>query len=192
MPRFKTHTPETAPEGARDLLKSQKDKLGFVPNLYGNLAESPAALKAYLQMAEIFAGSSLSTAERHVVWLAAAAENECHYCVAAHTGMAKSGRVDDAVIEAIREGDPITDDRLEALRVFTETVIRERGWAPEEEVEAFIAAGFTKANVLEVVLGVAHKTLSNYVNHITGTALDKKFGQFSWDGAGIPDDASQA
>lgn len=192
MPRFKTHTPETAPEDARDLLKAQKDKLGFVPNLYGNLAESPAALKAYLQMTEIFAGSSLSTAERHVVWLAAAAENECHYCVAAHTGMAKSGRVDDVVIEAIREGDPIMDDRLEALRVFTETVIRERGWAPEEEVEAFIAAGFTKANVLEVALGVAHKTLSNYVNHITGTALDKKFGQFSWDGAGIPDDASQA
>ena len=192
MTRFKTHTPETAPEGARELLKAQKDKLGFVPNLYGNLAESPAALKAYLQMTEIFAGSSLSTAERHVVWLAAAAENECHYCVAAHTGMAKSGRVDDVVIEAIREGDPIMDDRLEALRVFTETVIRERGWAPEEEVEAFIAAGFTKANVLEVALGVAHKTLSNYVNHITGTALDKKFGQFSWDGAGIPDDASQA
>lgn len=192
MTRFKTHTPETAPEGARDLLKAQKDKLGFVPNLYGNLAESPSALKAYLQMTEIFAGSSLSTAERHVVWLAAAAENECHYCVAAHTGMAKSGRVDDAVIEAIREGDPIADDRLEALRVFTETVIRERGWAPEEEVAAFIEAGFTRENVLEVVLGVAHKTLSNYVNHITGTALDKKFGQFSWDGAGIPDDASQA
>ncbi|WP_022697661.1 carboxymuconolactone decarboxylase family protein [Euryhalocaulis caribicus] len=192
MTRFKTHTPETAPEGARDLLKAQKDKLGFVPNLYGNLAESPAALKAYLQMTEIFAGSSLSTAERHVVWLAAAAENECHYCVAAHTGMAKSGRVDDAVIEAIREGDPIADDRLETLRVFTETVIRERGWAPEEEVAAFIEAGFTRENVLEVVLGVAHKTLSNYVNHITGTALDKKFGQFSWDGAGIPDDASQA
>ena len=72
MTRFKTHTPETAPEGARDLLKAQKDKLGFVPNLYGNLAESPSALKAYLQMTEIFAGSSLSTAERHVVWLAAA------------------------------------------------------------------------------------------------------------------------
>jgi len=184
MTRFKQHTVESAPDGAKDLLAAQKDKLGFVSNLYATLAEAPPALEAYLKLGEIFGRSSLSSAEQNVVWLAAAAENECHYCVAAHTGIARQAGLEVQAIDAIREGDPIDDDRLQALRAFTETVIRERGWVEGEPVEDFLAAGFTRANVLEVVLGVAHKTLSNYINHFADTPLDQAFAKFSWDGVG--------
>ena len=84
------------------------------------------------------------------------------------------------MIAAVRDERPIPDARLEALRRFAETVVDKRGWATEDDVQAFLAAGFGRQQVLEVILGVAFKTISNYANHLVDTPLDDAFAGQAW------------
>ena len=180
MSIFSIHSEQTAPEASRPILEGAKAKFGFLPNLLGGLASSPAALEAYVTLSDLFDKSSLTPAERQVVILATSAENGCEYCVAAHSTVATMLKVPGDVIEALRDGRPINDERLEALRKFTETVVKKRGWAGEDDVQAFLAAGFDRAQVLEIVLGVAFKTLSNYANHLIATPVDAAFAPRAW------------
>ena len=180
MSIFSIHNEQTAPEASRPILEGAKAKYGFLPNLLGGLASSPAALEAYVTLSDIFDKTSLTPAERQVVILATSAENGCEYCVAAHSTVAAMLEVPDDVIEALRDGRPIDDERLEALRKFTETVVKTRGWADEDDVQAFLAAGFDRAQLLEIVLGVAFKTLSNYANHLIATPVDAAFAPRAW------------
>jgi uncharacterized peroxidase-related enzyme len=181
MTEFTTHTIETAPEASKPTLEAAQKKFGFVPNLFAKLAESPVAAEAYLTMAGLNAKSSFTPAEQQVVLLTSNFENECHYCMAAHTGAAKMAKLPEDAIEALRSGAPIPDARLEALRSFARKVVAQRGWVEAADVDAFLAAGFTKAQVLEVVVGVAFKVISNYTNHIVDTPLDDKFAPFKWE-----------
>jgi uncharacterized peroxidase-related enzyme len=180
MSRFVVHSQEAAPEESRFALAGAKSKFGFVPNLIGMLAGSPAAVGGYLGIGEQFDKSSFTPAERQVVLLAVSFENSCDYCMAAHTVVAGMSKVPAAAVEALRNGDPLPDARLDALARFTRAVVRERGRVSESELAAFLAAGFTQAQVLEVVLGVAMKTLSNYANHFAGTPLDAAFEAARW------------
>jgi len=181
MAEFNVHTKETAPAGSVPFLEATEAKFGFVPNLIGELAESPVAVEAYLALAGIFAKSSFTPAEQQVVLLTSNFENECHYCMAAHTGAAKRAKLSDAAIDALRAGTPIPDTRLEALSVFTRKVVTQRGWVSEADVDAFLAADFTRAQVLEVITGVAFKTISNYTNHVAETPLDAVFATMAWE-----------
>ena len=139
MTHFTVHTIESAPEKSKATLTQAKKSLGFVPNLYGVLAESPAMLEAYATVGGIFDRSTSFTAtERQVILLTAIFENECDYCMAAHSTIAGMQRVPDDVVEALRAGKPIADPKLEALSAFTRQVVRERGWASDENVRAFL------------------------------------------------------
>jgi AhpD family alkylhydroperoxidase len=144
------------------------------------LAESPQVLEAYKTVQGLFEGSSLDTEARHVVWLAISAENACHYCVPAHTFLAKKAGVRDEVIDALRNGAEIPDRRLETLRRTVAQLRAKHGQLDPSEVQAFFDAGFTKQNLLDVVLGIAHKTISNFVNHLVHTPVDKPFAQYDW------------
>ena len=185
MPEFLLHDVATAPEASRFALASAQTKFGFVPNLIAMLAESPAAVGGYLGIGEQFDKAALTPVERQVVLLAVSFENSCDYCMAAHSIIAGMSRVPAAAIEALRTGSKLPDARLEALACFTRAVVRERGHVAEPEVAAFLAAGFTRAQVLEVVLGVAMKTLSNYANHIARTPLDPAFAASRWEPAPV-------
>lgn len=176
MTRFALHTAETAPEGSRARLAEVRKAWGFVPTLHATLAESPAALEGYDTLFGLVGRSSLAPAEQQVVFLAVSVFHGCEYCVAGHTYLARAARLADAAIEALREGVAIADPRLQALRDFAEAVVRERGLVGDAAVDAFIGAGFTRANVLEVVTIVATKTISNYVNHITHTPKESFMG----------------
>lgn len=81
---------------------------------------------------------------------------------------------------AIRSGEPIADRRLETLRRTTRELVRSRGWISRDDVEAFLAVGFTQAQLLDVIVGIAQKTISNYTNHVAGTPLDRPFARFAW------------
>ena len=153
---------------------------GFVPNLFGVFAESPAVVKAYLTFGQIFDESSFSQTERQVVNLAASRFNECHYCMAAHSVFAGLQKVPAEVIEAIRNDHPIADSKLEALRTFTTAAVEKRGWLSDDNIAAFLAAGYSKAQILEVILGISFRTLSNYTNHIADTPLDDAFASEAW------------
>jgi len=98
----------------------------------------------------------------------------------AHSVAAEMQKVPGNVIEAIRTDQPIQDARLEAPRRFTTAIVEQRGWASETDVEACLDAGFTNAQILEVIVGVSFKTLSNYTNHIADTPLDKAFAPRAW------------
>jgi uncharacterized peroxidase-related enzyme len=169
MTTFTLHTAETAPEGARARLAEVRKAWGFVPTLHATLAESPVALEAYDTLFALVAKSSLTPAEQQVAYLAINVFHECEYCTSGHTYLARAAKLDEAAIQALRNGTPIPDARLQALRAFAEAVVRERGFVGDAAVDAFLAAGFTKENVLEVVTVAATKTISNYTNHITHT-----------------------
>ena len=180
MVDFTIHNAASAPDKAKPILEGAQKTLGFTPNLYGVFAESPEILEAYKAVGDLFGASSLSAAERNVVWLAINVEHECHYCVPAHSVIARQQGVDDATIEALRNAEPLSDPKLEALRAFTLKVVRQRGRVDDSDVEAFLGAGFTKRNILDVILGVAHKTLSNYTNHLADTPVDDAFQPLAW------------
>ncbi len=180
MSIFSIHTAESAPEEVQPVFETGRKRYGFVPNLWGALAEAPAALDAYISLGDAFNKTSLSNVERQVVLLAISAANECTYCVAAHTVVAQMNKAPGEVIAALRDGKPLRDPRLQALRLFVETLIEKRGWADESEVQAFIAGGFNRRQVLEVILGLAYKTLSNYTNHLVDTPVDEAFAKQAW------------
>ncbi len=180
MKNFDIHTIETAAAPAAEMLGDINRAYGFIPNLYGIFAESPAALRAYITLGKIFDDSSFSATERQLIILAVSRYNECDYCMAAHTVVAGMQKVPADVIEAIRVDRPIGDERLEALRTFATTVVEKRGWVSDDDVSAFLAAGFSRAQILEVILGVSFKTLSNYTNHVADTPLDAAFEARAW------------
>lgn len=180
MTSFTIHTPETAPEGSKAILEHAKKGLGFVPNLYGVLAESPAALKAYTSYSEVLQGTDFTAEERNLLWLTISRTNGCDYCVAAHSALSSMAKVSDTNIQAIRDGLPLTDAKLQALRHFSEVVVDSRGWAPESEAEAFLAAGFSRRQIIEVMAFISHKTLSNYLNNLAETPLDTAFAPHAW------------
>lgn len=180
MAEFDLHTTDTAPADSVPLMEQYTEKLGFLPNVLGVLAESPVTLKAYVQLTGILGESSFSPAEQQILLLTTSRENECHYCVAAHTGGAKRAKAPQEVIDAIRDGTPIADARFAALHKFCSLMVSNRGWVAEADVDAFLEAGFTKAQMFEVLIAVAIKTISNYSNHIVETPLDEPFKPLAW------------
>lgn len=181
MNTFTTHTLESAPQDSQAVLKGAQQGLGFIPNLYANMAESPAVLNAYTTLAGNFEKSSFSATEQQVVLLTTSVLNNCEFCVAAHSVIAKQmQKVDADVVNAVRDGDAIADNKLEALATFTKAIVNDRGQVTGKPVDDFLAAGFTKAQALEVVLGVTMKTLSNYTNHLTETVVNEQFASETW------------
>jgi alkylhydroperoxidase family enzyme len=180
MTDFTLHDETTAPDDSKPLLAKSQKAFGMVPSLHAVMAEAPGRLDAYQQVHELFLNSSFDKDETTVVWQTVNVENNCHYCVPAHTGIAKAMGVDDAITEALRNETPLPNARLEALRDFTLSVVRDHGNVDDAKVQAFLDAGFTRRNILEVVLGYSQKVMSNYTNHLAQTPVDKPFQKFAW------------
>ena len=180
MTDFELYDESTAPEASKELLEDSKNSFGMIPGLHAVMAEAPGLLEAYKTVHELFANSSFDKDELTVVWQTVNVEHNCHYCVPAHTAIANSMGVDDAISEALRNETPLPNARLEALRDFTLSVVRGRGNVDDAEVQAFLDAGFTKRQILEVVLGVSQKVMSNYTNHLANTPVDRPFQKFDW------------
>ena len=181
MSQFNFYTLDSAPDGSKDLLEATQKQMGFLPNLYLGLAESPATLEAYLTLSKLLTKTSFTPAEQNLILLAISIENDCQYCAAAHSVGAKFAKLPGDVIDAVRRGQPIADDKLEALRRFAERLIQKRGFATDDLVE-FLDAGFSQKQALEVVLAAAMKTLSNYANHLMDTPLDSALSDMAWTG----------
>lgn len=107
-------------------------------------------------------------------------EHECHYCVPAHTGIAHMMKVDPALTEALRNNEPMPTAKLQALHDTTLAMVRSRGNLTEDEIKTFYAAGYGERQLLEIILGLSQKVMSNYVNHIAVTPIDAAFKKFAW------------
>ncbi len=169
----------------RGVLEQAKKQVGFIPNMYARMVNSPGLLETYLFGYDRFRKESgFTPAEQEVVFLTISRENGCHYCVAAHSTLAdKSSGVPREVTDAIRDGDPIPDRKLSALSEFTRVLLAKRGWADRSDIDQFVAAGYREEQVLEVVLAVAVKTLSNWSNHLFDTPVDPMFADRAWEPA---------
>jgi uncharacterized peroxidase-related enzyme len=178
--QFPIHTKETAPEASRATLEAIAKRYGFLPNLFGVLAESPTAVQAYAAINQTLEHSALTPVEQQVVTLTVSATNNCAYCMGAHSMVAQMVHMPEDVLTALREQKPLSDQKLNALRALVLSVLRHRGWVPEVDLEHVVAAGYTQRHVLDVLTIVALKTLSNYVNHIAHTPLDPQFASQTW------------
>jgi uncharacterized peroxidase-related enzyme len=180
MSSFKIHNAESAPEESRPILREVEKNMGFVPNLMGVFSESPVTLKAYVTLMNLLKQSSLSEAERQVIFLATSFENDCSYCMAAHSKMAQRFKVDNALIKALREGVAIADSKIEALRKFARAVVKTKGFVSEADLNAVMAAGYSRAQVLDVIVAITVKTLTNLVAHVSHVPLDEAFSSEKW------------
>ncbi|WP_429442618.1 carboxymuconolactone decarboxylase family protein [Paraburkholderia youngii] len=182
MSRLPLQTVESAPAASQPFLEKSLRANGFLPNLVRSLANAPVALETYLTVSEINSRSGLTFAEREAVQITAAAIHGCSFCVAGHTAAAlKKANVDRADVDALRDGKPITDARLAAVAGLTRAVIATRGAVSDDALSAFLAAGFTEANALEVVLGVSLATLCNFANNLARNELNPELAAYRWE-----------
>ena len=178
MSNFTMHTLESAPADSQPLLKNSVEAFGMLPNLHAVMAEAPTSLKSYQQLHENFLNTSFDAEEKTVVWQTINVEHNCHYCVPAHTGIAKSMGVDDQLIEALTNGTNMPNEKLQALHNTTLAVVRGRGVVDADVLDKFYAAGYSQKHLLEIVVGLAQKVMSNYVNHFADTPVDEPFKKF--------------
>jgi alkylhydroperoxidase family enzyme len=181
MRSFTRHDQNSASEAAKPLLEKSNKAFGRVPGLHAVMAESPELLNGYQVLHGLFLESSFDADEKTVVWQTINVEHACHYCVPAHTGIAKLMKVSDEISNALRDETPLPTPKLEALRDFTLAMVRQRGELEDKQLDAFYAAGYTQRNVLEVILGLSQKVMSNYTNHIAKTPVDKVFEVYAWE-----------
>jgi alkylhydroperoxidase family enzyme len=181
MSNFNIHTIESAPEDSKAQLEEGFKAFGMIPNLHGTLAESPELYKAYSTLHSLFMETSFDKDELTVVWQTINVEHECHYCVPAHTMIANSMKVDPAITEALRNETPLASEKLEALRTVTLQLVRKRGQLTQSEVETFFNAGYAQKQILEIIVGISQKVISNYVNYLAETPLDEPFKSLVWE-----------
>ncbi|MDO6563121.1 carboxymuconolactone decarboxylase family protein [Amphritea sp. 1_MG-2023] len=180
MTHLTIHDLETAPEESQTFLAKSLKANGRIPGLHGVLASAPNLLEGYQKLHELFVNSSFDKEELTVVWQTINVEHECHYCVPAHTGIAQMMNVDPALTEALRNETEMPTAKLQVLHDTTLSMVRNRGNLTDEEVQAFYAAGYGERQLLEIVLGLSQKVISNYVNRIAETPIDTVFEKFAW------------
>ncbi len=178
---FTYYTKENAPQETAPQIEQSLKNYGFLPKLHAVLAEAPAAYKAYLDTFALFENNTtLTPLEQQVVFQTANFENNCHYCMPGHSALMNLKNMPGDVIEALREGKPIKDEKLEALRSYTQLMCVKSGHLSEEELEAFLSAGYTNRQALEVLVGLAAKLISNYTNALAHTELDDISKPYAW------------
>ena len=176
MSDFTIHTTATAPEAARPPLAALEQAVGFVPNLAGTIAGSPAALDGFVKLRGALHAGGLSPVELEVVGVAVSHANACPYSITVHSAFAARAGADAATVAALRAGGPLPDPRLDALRAFAAAVVEARGHVG---AEALVDAGFTPAQVLEAIAQIAYTTFANLVANVTDTPVDDAFAQAS-------------
>ena len=170
MANFQVPTRDTVSPANQAIFDQLAKGLGFVPNLYATLALHETALGDYLQLQN--RSTTLSGKEKEVVNLVVSQVNECAYCLAAHTAIAKLNGFTDEQVVALRAGRPIGDARLDALGRFVRATAANRGKPGADATDDFLAAGYTQANLVDVVVLIGDKTVTNYLHGVTQVPVD--------------------
>lgn len=173
---------QTAEGRTKEVLEAGKKSAGGIPNMYAGMANAPALLDTYLHGYQLFRNESgFTPAEQELVFLSIARVNECTYCVAAHSFIAGAvSKTPEQAVQAVRNDAPIEDAKLAALSTFTQTMVSSRGKPTPDQLAAFLAAGYSESNVLDVILAISVKTISNYSNHVLHTPVDPMFQAHAW------------
>lgn len=171
MPRLNVVKPENSSGEAKKIYDDLIQQKGKVFNIFQGMANSPAALKAYLSMSSALAEGELSPEEREIVYLAVSEHNDCHYCASAHSLVAKkAGLSDEAILAARRFAAP--DEKHQSLLHFVKRVIQTKGFVDDKDLASVREAGYTDGQIAEAVGYIALATFSNLFNHVHDTPLD--------------------
>ena len=180
---FSKITIDNAEGKVKAILEKALRRIGYIPNLYTMMANSPPLLKSYTEGDELFRKESVfNSAEKEVIYLTISKENMCLYCIAVHSTLADTmSNVPKDVTNAIRDGEKITNDKYATLNEFTRIMVVTRGRPTTQDIDKFIAAGYSNRHILDIIHAIAIKTMSNYSNHLFQTPLDAVFQQRSWE-----------
>lgn len=168
--QFQVPKKEEVSENNQAIFDQLVKGLGFVPNLYATYANSETALKDYLALQN--RKSSLKAKEREVINLVVSQVNDCQYCLAAHTAIGKINGFSDEQILEIRSGEASFDSKLDALAKFVKNATINRSKPDTEVVEQFLAAGYNKENLIDVLVVIGDKTISNFINGVFNVPID--------------------
>lgn len=175
MTKFTVPTRGEVSENNQAIFDNLQKALGFVPNLYAYYAKNETALGDYLALQN--RKSTLKAKEREVINLVTSQINGCAYCQAAHTALGKmNGFTDEQIIE-LRKGSASFDKQLDALVKFVASAVTNRGKADEETKQAFFDAGYSEANMIDMVIVIGDKIISNYIHNLTGFEIDFPLAQ---------------
>ncbi len=171
MPRIHPVNKNNAEPKTANLLGTVEKKMGLVPNIIATMANSPAVAQAYLGFSQSLSTGKLSARLREQIALVVGETNNCGYCLAAHTALGKGvGLTEGETCDARRA--EATDDKERAALQFARTIVSERGWVSDEDVQAVRQAGYDDGQIAEIVANVALNIFTNYFNHVAGTEVD--------------------
>ncbi|HHP7242039.1 MAG TPA: carboxymuconolactone decarboxylase family protein [Cyclobacteriaceae bacterium] len=170
MANFNVPTIDEISEANQVIFENLKKSVGFVPNLYATYAYNNTALGDYLTLQN--RKSTLSAREREVINLVVSQANECQYCLSAHTALGKmNGFTDDQILE-IRSGKAAFNQKIDALARFVRDITLNRSKPSPEAVEGLFTAGYTKANLIDILIVIGDKTISNFLHGTTQVPID--------------------
>lgn len=170
MKTFNVPTRNEVSENNKVIFDSLEEKLGFVPNLFATYAHSDSALENYLSLS--MGKTTLNAKEKEVVNLAVSEVNNCVYCLSAHTAIGKMNGFTDGQILELRAGGASFDNKLDALARLARNITQNRGRTDKAVVENFFAVGYDKANLVDTIVLVGDKTISNYLHRTTQIPVD--------------------
>ncbi|MEL6361828.1 MAG: carboxymuconolactone decarboxylase family protein [Pseudomonadota bacterium] len=182
MTEFQIHTPETVDAALKEDFERTERMLGYIPNVYGVMAESPELAQSYQFVQQRVMESSLTPIERNIVWLEISYQNNCTYCMAGHSALATGPgqNTPPDIVRALRDGAPLNDPKLEALRQFAGAVVNGRGVVDPTLTDTLKTHRYTNRTVLDVILAVSQKIMTNYVNHFAHTSIDDANADHEW------------
>jgi alkylhydroperoxidase family enzyme len=182
MTSFPVYTLESTPECSKPALRQLQSAFGMIPNIAGAMATSPVLINSLVALFGNVHGGSFTEAQVQIILLTEAVTNASTWAVAFHTTLALKEGIDPADVRAIREGRLPKDSKFAALSGLAKTMIEKRGRLSDEDVNRFLAAGFGKDHLLEVIAAVAASTITNYTGSITKPPLEAPFQEHAWQG----------
>lgn len=173
---------DNATESQKELLSITKKEFRMIPNMYKAMVNNPILLKTYMDAYKSFRTlSNFSATEQEIIFLTISVENNCSYCMAAHSLIADLvSKVPPNITDAIRNGEEIFDTKLKSLYEFTSIMVNKRGNPSNEDVKMFFENGYSEKHILDIILAISIKTISNYTNHIFQTEVDSTFKIREW------------
>jgi alkylhydroperoxidase family enzyme len=180
MERYPIYTLDSAPEASRSALGDVQARFGMIPNLAGAMATSPVLIRAFVGIFDKVHGGSFTEPQIQTVLLTDAVTNGCTWAVALHSALGLQAGLDGADVEAMRAGRSPSDNKLGALSTVARTLIEKRGRPDDQDIERFLAAGFGKDLLLEVIMIVAASTITNYTGSVTNPPLEAMLQAHEW------------
>lgn len=182
MSRFPVHTLDSAPEASKSALGDVQARFGMIPNLAAAMATSPVLVQSFVGIFDKVHGGNFTEPQIQTVLLTDAITNGCAWAVALHSALALQAGLDPADVDAMRAGRSPADKQLGALSTLARTLIDKRGRLDDDDIERFLAAGFSKELLLEVITTVAASTITNYTGSVTNPPLEAALQPHAWNG----------